>query len=175
MARLHPIKDHETLLNAWQYVSLQRPDARLLIVGDGERRTHLEQLAKDLSIDGSVEFLGVRSDVSDILRATDVFTLSSHSEASSLTLLEAMASECPIVITDVGGNSEHLVDGTQGLLVPGGDAAQLGQSIGRLLDYPEEGRRLGKAARERVCREFDLNSVVKCYSNLYRKLANRSD
>ncbi len=173
VARLHPIKDHETLLNAWQRIAQQRDNARLLIVGDGERRIHLEQQAKDLGIQTSIEFLGVRNDVSDILRAVDVFTLSSHSEASSLTLLEAMASECPIVITDVGGNREHLEDGEQGLLVPRGDATQLAQSIGRLLDSPDVGHRLGEAARKRVCREFDLESVVESYSQLYQKLANR--
>jgi len=175
VARLHPIKDHETLLNAWRQVSQQHGDARLLIVGDGERRVHLEQLAKDLGIDTSIEFLGVRNDISEILRVVDVFTLSSQSEASSLTLLEAMASECPIVVTNVGGNHEHLSDGEQGLLVPRGDATQLSRSIVRLLDSPDESHRLGKAARERVCRDFDLDTVVKSYSRLYQELANRSD
>ena len=109
IARFHPIKDHESVLRAFQVVCQQRDDADLLLVGDGELRAAMEQLACDLDIRKRVHFWGVRDDVATILQAIDVFTLSSISEAASLTLLEAMACGRPVSVTHVGGNPEIVI------------------------------------------------------------------
>ena len=170
VARFHPVKNHELLLDAWKLVQRQEPNARLLLVGDGEQRERLEMKSKMLDIDSTVEFLGIRSDISEILRAIDVFVLASKSEASSLTILEAMASECPLVLTDVGGNCEHVDHNVEGLLVPG-DAGSLAGAIVKLLDDPEKRRELGRSARRRVERDFSLANVVDSYFRIYQRLA----
>ena len=171
IARFHPVKDHPTLIRAWKHVSEQMPDARLLLVGDGEERQNCERLAADLGISEHIEFWGIRKDVADILRAVDGFALSSISEAASLTLLEAMASECPVVLTDVGGNAEHATHGEHGYLVPRGDHVAMGAAIVDLLEDPTRGKEMGTAARKRVVENFDLKQIIEAYSNTYTQLA----
>ena len=184
IARFHPVKDHPTLLRGWAELIQQlpdkalatgqsQPDVKLLLVGDGPERPQLESLCRELGIVDSVNFLGIRRDVADILRAVDVFTLTSVSEAASLTLLEAMASECPPVVTDVGGNGEHLTDGIEGRLVPRGDATALATALADLIVNPEVAQQYGQAARGRVLRQFDLKSAVAAYALIYRQLADR--
>ena len=80
-----------------------------------------------------VRFLGVRRDVADLLRASDVFALTSVSEAASITLLEAMGAGLPVVVTAVGGNPEIVRDGTDGLLAPRGDAGAAADALRRIL------------------------------------------
>jgi len=105
------------------------------------------------------------------LRAVDVFTLTSETEASSLTLLEAMACECPAVITDVGGNGEHVTDGVEGWLVPRGDHITLAERLIRALECPELRNKMASAARRRVERQFSLEDTVAKYEELYRLAA----
>src|SRR5690606_1187474 len=90
-ARFHPVKDHDTALRAWQRVHQRRPDARLLLLGDGPLRAPLEQLAQTLGIQHAVTFAGRVPDVRALLPAADLAMLSSLSEGLSVTLLEAMA------------------------------------------------------------------------------------
>jgi glycosyltransferase involved in cell wall biosynthesis len=167
IARFHPVKDHGTLLQAWRRVQSKVPKARLLLVGDGPERAKIESLAAELGIADTIRFWGIRHDVPDILRAIDVFTLTSLSEASSLTLLEAMACECPVVVTDVGGNSEHLTDGIEGLLVPRQDHEKLGECLQAILLRPEWRERMALAGRQRVERQFSLQNTIARYEKLY--------
>lgn len=154
-------------------VADQPLDPKLLLAGDGPERERLQQMCRELEIAGSVDFLGVRDDVAEILRCVDLFTLTSVSEAASLTLLEAMASECPAVVTDVGGNAEHLTDGVEGHLVPRGDHQALALAISNLLSNPEHASNLGRAARQRVIENFDLGTAVQKYHERYRQLVGR--
>ena len=167
IARFHPVKDHGTLLQAWRIVQAKIPQARLLLVGDGPERVKMESLASELGIADKVRFWGIRHDVPDILRAIDVFTLTSLSEASSLTLLEAMACECPVVVTDVGGNSEHVTDGIEGLIVPRQDQRKLAECLQSILLRPEWRERMGLAARQRVEKQFSLQNTIARYQRLY--------
>ena len=171
IARLNLIKDHATLIRAWQLVSRQEPDARLLLVGDGEERESLQRQVQELGLDQQVEFWGIRNDVGEILRSVDVFTLTSTSEAASLTLLEAMASGCPAVVTDVGGNAEHLRESKDGFLVPRADHTALANRLVELLN--DEGKRaeFGAAARQQVVENFSLEDAIASYLMHYQKLA----
>jgi glycosyltransferase involved in cell wall biosynthesis len=158
VARFHPVKDHRTLLDAFRLVAAQRPDTDLLLVGDGVLRQELERQSRELGLSSRVRFLGVRDDVADILRAVDVFALTSVSEAASITLLEAMASGLPVVVTAVGGNPEIVRDGVDGLLAPRGDAKALGH-------------RLGQSAAARVRSTYLLEQTVDKYYDLYATLS----
>jgi glycosyltransferase involved in cell wall biosynthesis len=171
IARFHPVKDHGTLLRAWQKVQSHVPHARLILIGDGPEKVKMEALAESLGIDGTTKFWGIRHDVSDILRAIDLFTLTSVSEASSLTLLEAMACECPPVVTDVGGNSEHMTHGVEGWLAPRGDHAKLADQLQHALRNPELRSQAAAAARLRVEKQFKLSDTLARYEQLYLSAA----
>lgn len=173
VARLHPVKDQATLVRAFATVAARREDADLLLIGDGARRSELETLVRELNLETRVRFLGVRRDVPDLLRAVDVFALTSLSEAASLTLLEAMAAGLPVVVTAVGGNPEIVRDGREGLLVPRGDAAATGSALLHLLDSPSYATTLGEAGRKRVRERYQLERTVTAYGDLYQRLAGR--
>ncbi|QDV43218.1 Putative glycosyltransferase EpsD [Stieleria neptunia] len=136
---------------------------------NGDNSTQDSPLTTHLS--ESIRFLGIRDDVGDILRAVDVFTLTSVSEAASLTLLEAMASECPSVVTDVGGNSEHLRQGIDGYLVPRADDTALAGRLLELLNDPSLAHQFGQSARQQVQQHFNLSGAVDKYHELYQQLA----
>jgi len=167
VARFHPIKDHAMLLRAWAIVQMKVPNARLILVGDGAERIAMEALSRDLRLESSVQFWGIRHDISEILRAVDLFALSSISEASPLTLLEAMACECPVVVTNVGGNGEHIKHGIEGYLVPRGDSREMGERLTKLLRNDEARSQMGRLARQRVVDKFDLKVAVARYLEIY--------
>jgi len=171
VARFHPVKDHVTLIRAWKRVCEQTSDVELLLVGDGAEREPLELLVDSLGLQERVRFLGVRSDIRELYCAADVFAMSSLCEASSLTLLEAMACGCPPIVTDVGGNPEHITDRKDGMLVPRQDDEALAAAILRLRDNALR-TQIGKAARERVCREFCISKTVGAYRNIYERLSS---
>jgi len=173
IARFHPVKDHETLIRGWQVVNKSLQSAKLLLVGDGECREKCEALCGELDLQDSIEFWGIRHDVPEILRAIDAFALTSVSEAASLTLLEAMASGCPAVLTDVGGNAEHVTHGVEGLLVPRSDSQAIGEQLLSLLNFPVECEAMGNAARKRVERDFSLASVVEQYARHFQTMTQQ--
>ena len=173
IARFHPVKDHRTLLEAFAQLADRRADVDLLLVGDGPLRPALEQRTAELRLAGRVRFLGVRSDVSSILAAADLFVLSSLSEAASLTLLEAMASARPVVVTAVGGNPELVRHGVEGLLVPRGDPDALATAMESLLDDPAAAASMGRNGRRRVEQHFRIEGTIEAYGDLYARLLHR--
>ncbi len=170
VARHHPVKDQPTLIRGFAGVAAQFPDVDLLLVGDGPLRPDLERLVAELGIADRVNFMGIRSDVADVLRAADVFGLTSVSEAASLTLLEAMATGLPVVVTAVGGNPEIVRDGVDGLLFPRGDAGRCAAALRRLLADPAYAKSLGESGRKRVQEKYRLEQTVEAYHRLYREL-----
>ncbi len=170
VARLSPEKDIATMLRATAIVVKHQPMFRLIIVGDGPERANLHGLANRLGISESVDFLGERNDVPELLSKAAFFVCSSRTEGVSLTLLEAMATELPVVATDVGGNPEVVIDGETGLLVPANDPETLAESMFSLLETPASWDPFGFAGRERVQEHFCIRSMVSQYEELYSEL-----
>lgn len=170
VARLSPEKDQATLLRAFAELGSVLPDARLLIVGDGVLRPDLERLAGELGIAGRTYFTGERQDVAALLRAMDVFCLPSLTEGTSLTLLEAMATGLPAVVTAVGGNPEVVADGTSGWLVPPGKPEQLATALLRVLQDPVQARRFGEAGRADVRSRYSMQAMVERYAGIYQQV-----
>ncbi len=168
VARFHPVKDHATLLRGFAGVARAHADVDLLLVGDGPLRGDLERQIEGLGLATRVRLLGVRSDVPDLLRASDLFALSSVSEAASITLLEAMACGLPAVVTDVGGNPELVRDGVDGILVPRKSAEGFTAALNRLLDDPGLREAMGASGAARVRQTFSLASTIEQYARLYR-------
>jgi glycosyltransferase involved in cell wall biosynthesis len=136
-------------------------------VGDGPRRAELEALSRSLGLENDAGFLGNRSDIPDILAATDISVLSSHYEGLSNVMLEAMGSGIPIVSTDYAGVDEVLTDGVDGFVVPLNDAEGLARRMVQLLDDADLRRRLGQAGRESVCRRFTLDAMGRRLLRVY--------
>ena len=174
VARFHPVKDHATLIRAFAIVAAARNDVDLLLAGDGPLRADLTAQVERLGLGQRVHFLGVRSDVPDLLQAVEVFTLTSVSEAASLTLLEAMASSLPVVVTNVGGNPEIVRHGKEGLLAPRGDAESIATALLTLLDDPMAAAAMGKAGRRRVEERYRLEQTIEAYWQLYQRFARHS-
>lgn len=174
VARFHPVKDHATLIRAFAQVAAQRPAAHLLLVGDGPLRQDLTQQVSALGLTNRVTFTGVRRDVPEILQAVDVFALTSVSEGASITLLEALASGLPAVVTAVGGNPEIVRDGIDGLLAPRGDDAGLAAAMIALLADPARAAEMGRAGAAHVHARYRLEDTVQRYDQLYRTLARRA-
>jgi len=136
VAALRPEKNHELFLHAAAIVRRQLPQAQFLVVGDGPRRAELEVLARLLSLDESVRFLGARRDVPDLLALADVFVLTSHMEANPVSILEAMAVEKPVIATRVGSVPETVIDGKTGFLTTPGSAEEIASRLIELLQSP---------------------------------------
>ncbi|HEX4609357.1 MAG TPA: glycosyltransferase, partial [Urbifossiella sp.] len=172
VARHHPVKDQATLLRGFAAAGL--PGVDLLMAGDGPLREELEALAGQLHIRTRVRFLGIRTDIPDLMRAADVFALTSVSEAASLTLLEAMATGLPAVVTAVGGNPELVRHEREGLHFARGDDAGCAAAFRRLFADPALAARLGAAARARAEERYRLDRTVEDYYRLYCRLAGRT-
>jgi glycosyltransferase involved in cell wall biosynthesis len=117
--------------------------------------------------------MGARSDVQDFLQCVDVFALTSLSEASPLTLLEAMACSCPAVVTNVGGNAEHVDHAVEAFLAPRGDHVQVAECLHRLLASAELRESMGAAGRKRIETQFSLERCLEQYGREYERLAGR--
>jgi glycosyltransferase involved in cell wall biosynthesis len=170
VARLNPVKDLGTLIEAFQRVRLACPTAVLVLVGDGEERQRLEHVAQRNGVRHVVRFLGERHDARALLPAFDIYANSSSSEGVSLTILEAMAARCAIVATRVGGTPEVLTDQSTGLLVPSRNPDALAEALRTLAANPLRRQTLGEAARGAVERHFTLDRMVDHYAREYLRL-----
>jgi glycosyltransferase involved in cell wall biosynthesis len=173
VARHHPVKDQATLLRGFAQAAPDLPGVDLLMVGDGQLRGELEAIAVELRVPDRVKFLGIRTDIPELMRAADAFALTSLSEAASLTLLEAMASGLPTIVTNVGGNPELVRHEFEGLLFARRDAAGCADAIRRIFRDPELATRLGSAGRARAVERYQLSRTVDEYFKLYCRLAGR--
>ena len=170
VCELRAQKALEVLFAAAARLRQDLPGLRVLVAGDGPERESLEQEARRLDLDGTVQLLGIRRDVPALLDALDVAVLSSDYEGSPLSVMEYMAAGKPVVSTRVGGVPELVEDGVHGLLVEPRDPAALAAAIGRLLRDPAEARRLGEQGRERQQRELSLDAMVGKIEDLYEEL-----
>jgi glycosyltransferase involved in cell wall biosynthesis len=173
VARFDPIKNHELLLEAFAVVRRTHPEAVLVLVGDGEARASLENRARQPDLQGAVVFTGDRRDTPDLYRCFDVFTLTSKIEGTSMSILEAMATGCCIVATDVGGSGALLDHGAAGVVVPPGDVLTLADRLTAVLDDAAHRRRLGENARARAVQTYGQHSMTLRYLEIYREVVSR--
>ena len=167
---LRPQKALDVLLRAIQALLPEFPGLKVLIAGEGDRRFALEDLTKELGLEDSVMFLGVRTDVPDVLAALDVAVSSSDFEGSPLSVMEFMEAARPIVATRVGGVPDLIEDGVHGLLVEPQDPAAFAAAVARMLRDRDAARAMGERARERRRTEFDIDVMVRRLEQLYTEL-----
>jgi glycosyltransferase involved in cell wall biosynthesis len=170
VARFAPQKNHALLLKAFAEGPASDPRAHLVLVGEGDLRAGLEEQAMKLELAGKAHFLGLRSDIPEVLGAMDVFVLSSDYEGNPLSVLEAMASGLPIVSTAAGGVPNLLENGKEGFLVPPGDLQGLAKSMNSLLKYRAGRESMGAAAASHARENFDVSHLVRSYEQVYEDL-----
>ena len=176
VGRLIEKKGFSDLLEALAPLAEFRPSVRLVLIGEGPLRDALEAQARRLGIEGRVTFPGSlpQLEVRDWLRRAEVFALpcrvgaDGNRDGLPTVLLEAEASGVPVVTTDVTGNPEIVADGKEGFLVPERRPDLLTARIGQLLGDPELRARMGRRARERAERQFDLSRNVAELARLFR-------
>lgn len=170
VSRLDPVKNQTMMLSAFQRFSERNPDAWLLMVGDGPDRQKLEQLAIQLKIGDRTVFTGFVNKPAQHLAAMDIFLLSSHTEGTSMTLLEAMSMGTPPVVTNVGGNPEILTEKLSRNMVPSDDAEAFSEAITEL--WSDENLRSAQSTlvRDIFQRRFSNTIMVKSYLELYKSV-----
>ena len=170
VGRLDPVKDHSSLLQAFMPIARSARPVGLIIAGDGPMRGATEALSAELGLSNHVRFLGERHDIPEVLKACDVFTLTSIAEGISNTILEAMASALPVVATRVGGNPELVENGICGYLVGAQDVTALTVAYETYLKDPMLRDQHGRNARARAEQNFSLERMASQYAQLYQGL-----
>lgn len=154
-------------IRATAYARDQGANVQLIIAGDGDQRETLEQLACDLNVADTVHFLGMRSDIPNILTACDVFCHAAPFEPFGLVVIEAMASELPVIVPDSGGIQEVIESNVTGLVYPALEADKLGQAMLQLSQNPQQCEQLGKQAYQVVQERFTVEQYIKQLYKLY--------
>jgi len=170
VANLISYKGHLDLLQALSGIKDELPEKWCLFcVGrDDGIGASLQAAAEKLGLADHILWLGSRADVADLLSAADIGLLCSHEEGFSNAILEGMVAGLPMVVTDVGGNKEAVVDGKTGWVVPAKDPVALRQAILKLIRDPQQAQSFGLAGKARVAELFALDTCVQGYLNLYQ-------
>jgi glycosyltransferase involved in cell wall biosynthesis len=160
LARLDPMKDHRTFLNAAALVARDRPDARFVCIGpkrDADAGiAELLKLSADLGLEQRLTWAGPRTDVPAVLSALDVLCSTSYGEGFSNSIAEAMACGVPCVVTDVGDSAS--IVGDTGLVVPPRDPDRMAQALQDQLEQLDLG--VSRRVRKRVEENFSLDALV---------------
>lgn len=173
VARLTAIKNHRLFLDAAKQVLLQGKKAKFIIVGDGEDRGMLEEYTKTLGIQKNVFFTGWIEDRSKIYPGLDIVALTSRNEGTPVTLIEALFCSKPVVATKVGGVSDVVQEGKNGLLVPSEDIQALTKAFIFLLENPAESNKMGENGHQDIENRYSAKRLLKdideIYSSFHRK------
>lgn len=173
VAALVPHKGHHHLIDAAALVVREVPDARFVIVGDGELREALEHQIHHKHLERHVFLAGFRTDVLELTKGFDLFTMSSVSEGMCTALVDAMAASKAAVATTAGGIPEVMVDGETGFLVPPRDHRAMAQKIVQLLKDDGLRARMGEAALRRARERFTVEKMVEGTAAVYDELLAR--
>ena len=171
VAALVPHKGHRHLIEAAHLVVREIPDARFVILGEGELREHLEHLVREHHLEKHVLLPGFRTDVLGCIKSFDLFVMSSVTEGLGTSLLDAMACARPIVATRAGGIPEVVDDGVSGVLVPPRDSAALARAIVSLMNDAPRRHAMGEAGFRRVSERFTVERMVAETAAVYARLS----
>lgn len=174
IANILPYKGHATLLNALHAIKARLPtDWQLLCVGKKhDYCKELELQAVELQLHKQVYFLGQQSTVEKLLAISDIAISCSYEEGFSNAVIEAKAAGLPIIVTNVGGNPEAVIDGETGLVIPAKDPAALSNAILKVINEPSHAAKLAAAGKQRVEDNFSLHACIKNYDTLFLNILN---
>ena len=171
VAEFTPNKRHQDQIKALKQTA--RADIHLTFAGDGDTNVQLRQLTTQLDLTQQVHFLGFRSDIPALIKASNATLLTSAREGLPRSVMEALCLETPVIGTKARGTQDLLSDGC-GLLVEVGDVAALAQSMIQIADYPERAIAMGKKGRVKIA-DYDIKHIIKSYENIYNLALNSND
>lgn len=172
VGRLIPAKGVDTLIEAFAMLEEEPHHPTLLVVGEGPELETLTALARDLP-EARVRFLGLRDDVPALLAASDGYLSASHSEGTSIALMEGMARALPCVVSDAPGLRDMVRDGENGRLFALRDPRDCARVILETLAEPDVADEMGRVAQAEVRREFSMDTLVEMHAGLYRELIQK--
>lgn len=164
VARFYPVKNHKLLIEAFDKLHVSGSDARLILVGDGQEFENIKDYVAEKKLNDYVDFLGYQSDVSNLLRDSDVFVISSLSEAFPVSVIEALAVGLPIIATRVGGLPELVQK--NGILVESGDSNALYQAMKQLEQDSQMRQEMARYSKE-MSKNFSIEKILQQYEQVY--------
>lgn len=174
VAAIEKAKGVDHLLRAWFEFKLNAPDAKLLMIGEGDMRAELEQQVKTAADPDSVIFTGFRRDVIRLMAAGDVLVLPTLWEGLGTVLLDGLLAGCALIGTDVGGVPEIIQDQETGLLVPPEDSFAITQALSLLATSPQLRSDLVRRGQSHVAKTFSLAAMIDGNFKTYQELLRRS-
>jgi len=175
VATLHTQKGHKYLIDAASTIVSRYPNVNFCFIGDGPLKEELLAQVCSLKLSEKIHFLGNRTQINEILWASDFFVLPSLWEGLSIALLEAMAAAKPIVATSVSGTQLVMLPNKTGIVVKPGDSSQLANAIIQLISNPKLAEKMGISARQRVIDAFSAQEQAKNHIALYRSLISKAN
>ncbi len=172
VGRLEKIKGHDILLKAFGLLK-PRKHVKMLIVGDGPCRQEIDQQIIENGLLQNVRMLGQRNDIPELLNLSDCFVLSSRSEGLSCSIIEAMAAGLPVIATDVGGNSELVVNGENGYLVPPDHARILSLRLQSVIDDTIRRIKFGEKSLQFARIRYSLDTMIGKYADNYDSMMEK--
>lgn len=166
-AVIRGVKRHEVAIRAFAQFRQARPDAKLVLAGDGPMRIDMERLCAELKVTDAVLFLGHRDDVPDLMQAADALVLTSDSEGVPQAVTQALGLGVPVVATAVGGVPELVIDGQTGLLAPKERPDCVAEGLARLAADPALAARLGAQARQHAQGHYSLTAMLDATEQVY--------
>ncbi|MDO5157073.1 MAG: glycosyltransferase, partial [Eubacteriales bacterium] len=142
---------------------------QLVLCGDGEEKSALEELAKELSIEKQIHFLGNRSDMKELYATSDMFVMASYREGLSRSIMEAMASGLPCVVSDIRGNRDLIEDEVGGYLLAPDDENGVAKCLKKLSSNGALRKKMGRANLDRI-QEFDVAKVKDVIEKIYAEV-----
>jgi glycosyltransferase involved in cell wall biosynthesis len=170
VGRLVPIKAHDLFLAAAQRLTGANPELRFVIVGDGELWEQLHRDVAGAGLSDRVLFASWRGDLAEVYRDIDVVVCCSRNEGTPVSVIEACAAGRPVVGTPVGGMTDIISPGVNGLLVPSGDADALASAIAELIADPARRHSMGVAGRRMVLERYGADRMVSELKHIYTAL-----
>lgn len=171
VGRIVPVKNHTLFLDAAVLVHEQLPDARFIIVGDGESRAEIETGVDARGLRDAVIFTGWMQDLAPLYADLNANVISSHNEGTPVSIIEALAAGCPVVATAVGGLPDLLDGGRLDALVPPGDAPALAEALVRTITAPPD----PAPAQQAMLDRYGIDRLVRDLDALYRELLNSAN
>lgn len=173
IGQLYPDKGQNIFIQAAEKVLRKYPNARFLIVGGAKKeryKTQLKDLVDRLSLENKIIFTGKIENIPQILAIMDVFVLPTLNEGFSRVIIEAMACAKPVIATSVGGNSEAVIDGVSGFIIPVNSSEVLAQRVIELIDNKDKMMQMGQKGRERVVNNFSSAHYVANIERIYNEI-----
>lgn len=167
--RLREIKGVHVLLDGFAKLKALYPDKKmqLIIAGSGETKAALDEQAKSLGIQADIEWLGTIQDTISFFRSIHIYVQPSFAEGLPNSVMEAMAAQRPVVVSDIGGNNDLVEEGVNGLLFGAGDASTLSSQLARLIDEPEMSNQLANSGRQLIVERYGFESISRQLAELY--------